>query len=55
MNFWFIGIIGFYILSLGIALGTHGKPRTGKINFWGHLFVTGIWSLIIYMAVKTGF
>ena len=55
MNFWFLGIIAVYILSLGNSIGAHGRPRTGKINFWVQLIVVGIWTFIIYMAVKTGF
>jgi hypothetical protein len=34
MGFPQVVIIVIYVLSLGISLANHGKPREGKVNFW---------------------
>lgn len=41
-----IAIIVLYALSLGMSMAQHGKPRTGKHDFWGSLITT-----IIMLAI----
>jgi len=35
-------MIAIYMLSLGINLAEHGKPRAGTYNFWSALIATAI-------------
>lgn len=40
-------IIVIYVLSLGIAIEQHGRPREGKHNFWVALFMVACIFLIL--------
>lgn len=53
MNWWFILILLYFCLLLGLKLGESNKE--GSHIFWGGLIVYSISLFIIYMAVKTGF
>lgn len=55
MNIFFIILIIFYILNIGIALGKHGEEKIAKYNFWTTLLGSGTGMTILYFAVKTGF
>lgn len=54
MNGWLIAIIVMYVLSLGVNLGKHGRPREGEYNFWSSLISTAIMITLIYQAIKAG-
>ena len=41
-------ILSFYILNLGASLALHGKPQTGKFNFWSTLVVTVMVLALLY-------
>ena len=55
MNGWFIAMIVFGTLSLGMSLSKHGEPKKEKYNFWATLFGVALQIYIVYMAVLTGF
>lgn len=55
VNGWFLALIILHVLSLGITLAQHGKPREGKYNFFSTLFSCGIILTLMYFAIKTGF
>lgn len=55
MNGWFIAILVLNILSLGIHLGKHGKPRTDKYNFWAALVSFLLVMGLVVMAIAKGF
>ena len=54
MNGWFLAIIIIGVLSVGINLANHGKPREGNYNFWGSLFGMLLQTWLVYMAIKSG-
>lgn len=42
-------MIAIYMLSLGMHLAGHGKPRAGAYNFWSALIATAIvFALLIW-------
>lgn len=55
MNGWFLAVIIMGVLSVGINLANHGKPREGNYSFWAALFGMLIQTGLVYMAIKTGF
>lgn len=55
MNGYFIAILLFDAMSLGIMLMKHGQPKEGKYSFWTYLFSVLIDLWLIVMAIKTGF
>lgn len=42
--------LGLIFLSLGLALGKHGEPQTGKHNFWA----MSIGAIIQILILKAG-
>lgn len=48
MGIWQVIWIGLMMLSLGIVLSQHGRPRTGKYSFWTSLISFGIEFAILY-------
>lgn len=55
MNAWFLAIVLWYVLGLGIILAKHGTERKNeKYNFWSALFITGIMIFLIYKAMAVG-
>lgn len=55
MNWWFITILLFHALTLGVTTAEHGKPRVGKHHIGLTMVSVGISIFIVYMAIKTGF
>lgn len=55
MNGWFLAIIIFNVLGLGIVMQAHGKPKEGKYSFWSSLFSTLLILFLTYMAIAVGF
>lgn len=55
VNGWFLALIILHVLSLGITLAQHGKPREGKHNFFSTLVSSAIIFTLMYFAIKTGF
>ena len=55
MNGYFLTLIIIYVLSLGVSLSEHGKPRTGEHNFFNSLFVGVLMILLTYFAIEKGF
>jgi len=48
MGIWQVIWLGLMMLSLGINLAHHGRPKTGKDNFWYALVGFGIHFVILY-------
>lgn len=55
MNWWFFAMVLIYVLNLGVALATHGKPKEGNVSFWSTLIGSLIGITLIYFAVMSGF
>ena len=54
-NIYFIILMIFQFMGLGINLAMHGKERIVKDNFWSNLIARIISITLLYFAVKTGF
>lgn len=52
MNIWQIIVIALYMLSLGMYLALHGKPKAGTYNFGSAVVAFGIMFFALY---KGGF
>ena len=48
MGIWQIIWLGLMMLSLGVNLAQHGKPKTGVHSFWSALIGFGIQFAILY-------
>lgn len=55
MNIWFIILLMFYALGLGVHTAKHGQKKEGTYNFGSALFGASIGIFLIYMAIRTGF
>lgn len=55
MNWYFITICVVFVLSLGIELGQHGKPKEGNHSFWIALISVAIELWLIIKAIRVGF
>lgn len=55
MNKYFIILMIFQFMGLGMDLVRHGKERIIKDNFWSNLIARTISITLLYFAVKTGF
>lgn len=55
MNYWWIGIILWFMAELGAVLGKHGEPKKGDYSFGSSLFGFGVMAFLIYKAIQTGF
>lgn len=55
MNIYFMIFCGIMMLNLGITLANHGKPMTGKHNFFTTLVAVIIYIAVVYAAIKHGF
>lgn len=55
MNIYFIILMIFQFMGLGVNLAMHGKERIVKDNFWSNLIARIISITLLYFAVKTGF
>ena len=55
MNGYFIAILVFAALGIGINLAKHGESKDGEYNFWISLLSEAINLFLIIMAIKKGF
>ena len=42
--------LALVLISLGVTLEQHGKPKTGEHSFWLQLFATAIALWLLYMG-----
>jgi hypothetical protein len=55
MNGWFLTLIIFAALNLGLTLSKHGESRASeKHNIWVTLIGTSIQLFVTYMAIVIG-
>ena len=55
MNGYFITILIFEVLAVGVTLAKHGEPRDGNYNFFARFVVAVITIFLTIMAIRKGF
>ena len=55
MNYYFIGLLMLYMMNLGDNLTRNGEPREDKYSFFTSLIAVIIETVLVYLAIQTGF
>lgn len=55
MNYWWYGLLIWFLIELGYVMGKQGEPKKGTYSFGYSLFGYGLIVFIVYKAIQTGF